>query len=350
MILNGKKPVQSQPNLSGAANTNLAQVLPEKQDKWYQNPAFMSFLVSVIALGFSLEAKIRARFGTLEIRIKTPDQFVIFHVFGNLYVNIALDISNVGDKTVSLSKIVCLIINRNDKNRKLTIPVRTYYSNIGMGTDLPEYGFPLEPSLPTFPSVKGSQSAPDFLFGTINLRPGESWTKAVTCNKLLSRKEEKRLNELRSVGRESIRNKYEESMDRRQNANNNKRSILNNLIGYGSAPATILPNANRYFVEMDENAYDDIKRFCTDMLKRDIELVEGAYQMYIAAHSEKGEAICAWEVEFQLYEQNIQALLDFKNYKKGQFGMQERIYLRAHATDNKNPEASLKKYNDLIAP
>ncbi|RCJ21953.1 hypothetical protein A6770_04815 [Nostoc minutum NIES-26] len=337
-VANQAQKILAQSNPGSNANQGKAQTQTTQiQGAWWQNPGYWSFGVSLLALIVSWEPKIRAKFGSLKIRIKTPDQFVLYNVFGNLYINIALDINNFGDKTASISKIVCLIQNKSDRKQKLMLPVRTYHSNISTG--LPEYGFLVETSWTTsIPPRLPTQSTPDLLFGTIYLKPGESWTKAVTCYNLLTREEEKRLNQVVSNGKENILRKSDNSK-KKQSQGFFRNGGLSTRI---SPPPPFLLSS----MSMDDTAYSEIRTFCTGMLKREIELVEGGYRLFIAAHSEK-ETLCVWEVEFQLYEQNIQDLLDFENYKYGRFYSPKRVYLRAERID-RTPEESLKEYNNKL--
>lgn len=132
------------------------------------NSQFWSTLVAVIALFLSQLPPLKEYIKGVKIRINAADTVIISHYLGSVALTFFLNIVNIGGRSVSLSRINCIIKDNSGFN--LSLPVKRYYSRQ--------------------PSSHPNFHYPKHYLGNISLKPEEHWSEIVHCFKTLSEDEE----------------------------------------------------------------------------------------------------------------------------------------------------------------
>ena len=149
-----------------------------------KDPSVWSAFVAVVALILSQLQPISELIKGVKIKITVPEQFMLYHFIGNIQINLLIGIHNIGGRSVSISRLECLI---TDAQRHIWhLPSRTYLSRQqSYQSNIPQ----------------------EFLLGLISLKSGEQWNETVRCFRLWSETEEEKANEIISQVTKSISSK-----------------------------------------------------------------------------------------------------------------------------------------------
>lgn len=245
-----------------------------------------------------------------KIRIVGIDQFTLYHYFGNVGLNLFLSIHNAGIKSVSISKIDCVI--KNDEGLLLHLPAQMYYSR-------------------QF-SNQHNQPVPQYFLGIISLKPDETWSETVNCFSLWSQEEEKRINDITSKIRENIEAKKQFSY------------IMSKVdINDYEAKQNIDLNS---WTKSEKDIDSEVKNF----FENKFSLKADNYHLLIAVISESNEILAISGYNFNLYEDQIQILRRCtERYKSGvgiytTFDPKDFVYPRLKPI---NDELSMEEYKNI---
>lgn len=212
-----------------------------------------STMIAFLALILSQIPPLRVVFKGIKIKATTTDQISLSHFLGNINLTFFLSIYNTGGRSVSISKIDCVIKSVNN-SLCLHLPAQRYYSR-------------QPPSQP-------NQQILEYFIGIIPLKPEETWSETVHCFSLWTQKEEEQVNNLISKIRSDIWEKKKKFPD---------------------------PNV---WVEANENDVIEAR----DFFENKFNLKKGNYYLLVAIISESDKVLTTCGYNFSLYDNNIHNL------------------------------------------
>ena len=231
----------------------------------YSDPRIWSVVVALLALVLSQLPPIRELLKATKVNMTIPEQFQLYHYLGNPQINLFLDIHNLGGRKVDVSKVDCII---KDKDSEFTwrSPVRTYYSR---------------------QNITPGQQVQELFVGTISLKSGDQWCETVHCYQNWNRAEEERVNMIVTRIRGDI------------NEKSTKRGLQQQTVG---------------LIEAEESLVNEAKSFFHSKWK----MGEGNYQLFISLISDSGKILCLHGFDFTLFSGYVQTLKSsLEEYKYG---------------------------------
>lgn len=208
---------------------------------WLQDPKMWSVFVAFLALILSQFPPIRELIKGVRVNINIPEHFLLQHYLGAIQTNLFVEIYNTGGKTITISKLDCFISDMEGKSWH--IPGRSYFSRQ--------------------PPPQQGTTWPEFLLGSIRLKPGESWNENTRCYRLWTESEEEEVNNIVLGIQESI---------------------------YRKLPSPI-------FVDAEEKVVEKAKSF----FRQKFDLHKGNYKFFIAALSSNNSILVVQGYDFTLF-------------------------------------------------
>jgi hypothetical protein len=228
-----------------------------------KDTAFWSTVIAVAALILSQLPPVRELLKSRQLRIIVPENLFLYHYMGNLQLQAFLAVHNTGGRTVTVQRIECVVVG---EDRHWRLPAQTY----------------LQRQTQTVPG----QAPTELIIGWLVLKPGEHWAETIHFFKVWSVQDEEEATAISARIRKDISDKIAERK----------------------------PNDAMKLVEADDNLVTEAK----DFFGKRFALTKGNYKLFIAAISEKNEAISVRGFDFTLFDHQIRALRNaVDDYKTG---------------------------------
>lgn len=122
--------------------------------------------IAVLAVILSQLPPIRQMLKGKKLRISVADPAQVLHVFGNTNMSLWIDLENVGGKTISVTRIICILARQGCRQ---FLTAKTYWLTERLGSDKP-LELPL-PEIVLKPDERWS--------GYVHLWDTESWGKTI---------------------------------------------------------------------------------------------------------------------------------------------------------------------------
>jgi|GEM_PF-2252740 len=223
--------------------------------------AAFSSIIAFLALVLSQLPPLRVLIKGVKIKIVAEDKIKLTHFLGSVSLVFFLNIYNAGGRSVSISKIDCVI--KNDNCLLLHLPPQGYYSRQ--------------------PPSQANQQIQEYFIGLIPLKAGEAWGETVHCFSPWTQEEEEHVNDI----------------------------IL-------KIKNSIAKNKNEYKKNVPTVADESSVNEAINEFERKFNLEKDEYHLLIAVFSESNEILAVTGYSFKLYDNHIQTLKAYtKRYKYG---------------------------------
>jgi len=201
--------------------------------------------------------------GKYALGIDLPQQFALQHFLGNTAVLIFINLINLGDKTISLTKMNCVI--KHESGHQWNLIAQSYISRQ--------------------PPGQPGQNPPQYPIIRITLKAGESWNENVRFTEQWSEAKQDEINEIVFNTRNNV--------EMRQ-----KGQVTQDTLA-----------------EVD----DELQRKTLTLFEREFDIRPGNYQAFIAAIYESNTLLSLRGFNFSIFENSIKALRarTIEGYKYG---------------------------------
>lgn len=243
-------------------------------------------VTSIVSLILSQFPPIKDLLRGTNIIVYSGDKCSISHYFGNIDIEMPINIVNNGGSKVTISKIKC-IINYPDGSiiDLISQDIITASNNIHF-----------------YPSISNKQP-----IKIITLFPGEKWNETTCFYKKYSEQEEEELDEMYMKMAENIKSKI---------------MTPRFIMGLVTPPTQI---------EIDE----PIVKEAQSMFKKNFNLMKGTYKLFIIPISDLNKFISITGYEFTIFESHIKNLVKIsQTYKYGESILRPSSDIRSAARVN----------------
>lgn len=247
-------------------------------------------IIALLALVLSQLPPIRQMIKGKKLRMSVADIAQFTHIFGNTNMSLWIDLENIGAKTITISRINCLL--RRQEQTIQTLTARTYWVTESLSREKP-----LELPLPEIALKPGERWS-----GYLHFWDTNAWSKAIQgkVKSIILRMRDD------TTSKATIRDKAMES----------------------------IPINSRPLVEADPSLMQEIN----DILKNLKKIEEGDYEMFVATYETTARSpLKTLGFDFTIFETDVQDIFeDTVDYKYG-FGIHlpssktkyVQIYIRA---------------------
>jgi hypothetical protein len=202
------------------------------------------------------------------VRISLPNQFFMWHVMGNIQMDVVTSIRNTGGRDVFISRVACAVLD--DEDRLWQLPAQTY-----LETGTPQPGI----------------APPEIALSGIPIGPDQYWSRTLRCYQQLTDAEQDELEQ-----------------------------IFDQFLAAGISDYT--PDSQ------DGKPPEVEPKLCesaVEYFKRRFLLCRGRYRLLVSAISQsrkgKDDVVGVAGYEFTLYESNIQKLTSIVDRYRFGFGV-----------------------------